>query len=423
MSELQGDDAVRRLIEIGESLTSAGPLEDRVVNALRKTTELLGCDRCSIMLWDGLRYRAAYNWGNPPEVAADFMKYTVPEHAPLVTEANRTRRFVVVNHAKSHEGMSSIAKHANIESIVLAPMYDIGGARLGFMTAEFNEHVGEFDTIRAEAAAGIASLLQSTLTSARDRRERRAAEQDRQQMIESLAQAEQRERRRISADIHDDVLQRVTSIGHFLEIMADEVVEPAAHAQLKRLEHEARDAALTLRRLVEDLHPSAVELGTLRSALTGLTSRTSELTGVEVSLLVNGSGEPTLGQAGAIYRIAQQALDNAVVHGKASFIEVTVGLEADGVRLKVSDDGIGFVRSSVPPGRLGLFSMTHRAQRIGGSCTIDSALGAGTEVTAFVPRPHEHSTERGVISQFVAAPSQNALDESGPDRSSRNRAV
>ena len=384
-SELQGDEAVRRLIDIGESLTSGESLEGRLVNGLRKATDLLGCDRCSIMMWDGINYRAAYNWGNPPEVAADFMQYTVSPHAPLVAEANRTRRFVVVNDAKSHRSMSTIAKHANIDSIVLAPMYDIGGERLGFMTAEFNERVGVFDPLRAEAAAGIASLLQSAITSARDRRKRSAAELDRQLMLDKLAQAEQRERRRISADIHDDVLQRVTSIGHFLEVIAEDIVEPSAHAQLKRLEREARDAAGSLRRLVEDLHPSAIEVGTLSSALAGLTSRTSELTGVEVSLHVSGKVEPAVEQAGAIYRIAQQALDNGVAHSEASGIHVCVALEADGVRLSVSDDGIGFVRSGVPPGRLGLFSMTHRAQRIGGSCIVHSTPGEGTEVSAFVP--------------------------------------
>ena len=354
---------------------------------LRQTATLLGCDRSSIMLWDGEFYRATYNWGNPPEVAAKFSSYKVPPRAPLVANAHHTYEVLVINRAKEHPALRTIARGAGIESIVIAPMRAPGGERLGFLTAEFSQATGVFDATQGQALDAVSKLVTIALLSASDQREREEAERAYQQMVQDLALAEQRERQRISIDIHDDVLQRVISIGHFLEIIGDEVEDPALRERLGRLQHEARSASMSLRELVDDLFPVGVDARTLASALAGLVERRNEVTSTVITYSVWGSEPPTSAQAAVLYRIAQQALDNVGTHACAETCDVVLDLGKRTVGVRITDDGVGFAREDVAPGRIGLFSMTQRAEQIGGKCVIDGASpGAGTTVRAELPR-------------------------------------
>ena len=383
---LRSASVIEQLIEIGTTLTSADPLADRMRAVLGQTAALLGCDRCSIMLWDGEYYRATYNFGNPPDVAARFLGYKVSPRAELVANAHRTYEVVVVNQAKEHPMLRAIAEDANIESIVIAPMRAVGGERLGFLTAEFNQNHGQFDEIQGQAANAISKLVAVALVSAQDRREREEAEEASRQVVRELALAEERERRRISIDIHDDVLQSVISIGHFLEIIGNEVEDPLLRDRLGRLQLEARWASTSLRELVDDLFPVGVDERTLVSALTGLAERRNALTYTDVTFAVSGSTPPTGAQAAVLYRIAQQSLDNVIAHALAETCTVLLDLGERTLGVRISDDGVGFARDNVAPGRIGLFAMTQRAEQIGGNCVIKSARGAGTTVRVELQR-------------------------------------
>ncbi len=88
----------------------------------------------------------------------------------------------------------------------------------------------------------------------------------------------------------------------------------------------------------------------------------------------------------AIYRIAQEALHNTVRHARAN--NVTIKMVCEGgriLKLEVSDDGVGFETGGEFPGHLGLRSMRERAQRLGGTLTLESSPGAGTAVRVLIP--------------------------------------
>jgi signal transduction histidine kinase len=93
-----------------------------------------------------------------------------------------------------------------------------------------------------------------------------------------------------------------------------------------------------------------------------------------------------------LFRIAQEAIRNARRHARATTVRISLDDDADGVRLTVADDGVGFdvvVSSESPPGHLGLTAMRERAEMVGGWRRLTSRPGAGTVVEAWVPRAGE----------------------------------
>jgi signal transduction histidine kinase len=88
----------------------------------------------------------------------------------------------------------------------------------------------------------------------------------------------------------------------------------------------------------------------------------------------------------ALYRVAQEALNNAAKHSDASHVEITLRCASNLVELTVRDDGRGFDVESVPPEHLGLGIMRERAEAIGAALRIESEIGRGTEVTAILSK-------------------------------------
>ncbi len=120
-------------------------------------------------------------------------------------------------------------------------------------------------------------------------------------------------------------------------------------------------------------------------ALTKQTAALRARYGVEVVLSVCDEPEVSLNIKEAMYRIAQEALHNAIKHARPTRIEVNLFLEEDTLALDVCDAGIGFNARAVFPGHLGLRSMQERAVGTHGTLVINSEMGRGTEIHARIP--------------------------------------
>jgi signal transduction histidine kinase len=105
--------------------------------------------------------------------------------------------------------------------------------------------------------------------------------------------------------------------------------------------------------------------------------------GVETSLCEEPGTSPEVKEA--TYRIAQEALHNTVKHARANNVGIEMTCEPGHLALEVSDDGVGFDARGEFPGHLGLRSMRERAQRLGGTLTVESSPGEGTRVRARIP--------------------------------------
>jgi signal transduction histidine kinase len=158
-----------------------------------------------------------------------------------------------------------------------------------------------------------------------------------------------------------------------------------ADEQMARLSDTLQQALKQMRLLVHELRPPVLERRGLEGALRQRLDAVESRLGVEISLVAEGTLElPTSVEEG-IYRIAQEALNNALRHAEATKVAVSIRAESGYVQLEVVDNGGGFeVDAAAGSGGIGLQSMRERAQSIGGSLEVWSQPGEGTCVTARV---------------------------------------
>jgi PAS domain S-box-containing protein len=192
------------------------------------------------------------------------------------------------------------------------------------------------------------------------------------------------ERKRLGVDLHDGVCQEVVGIGFDLEILRQELGTPSPQvaSRLDRLRRYVGMVVEHLRLLAHDLRPMVLlDLGleeSLRALARGTTSSQTRVDAVLPPAIPRLDESTALG----VYRIAQEAVANAVRHARARAITVTLAVEGRSLRLEVRDDGCGFAASGRRhAGTIGLLSMEERARAIGGRLEIRSAVGRGTTVT------------------------------------------
>jgi len=205
---------------------------------------------------------------------------------------------------------------------------------------------------------------------------------------ELLMKAQEEERIRIAGELHDGVLQKITSITlqlatATLELPADS--EPKA--EVRDVEKKLIEVGTEIRQLSHELHPAVLQEAGLPSALSSYCQEFSKLRGVPISYQADENvDELSPGAALCIYRIAQEALGNVAKHAMAKHVEVLLTRSDGRVRLLVSDDGVGFdPNRSTKSGGLGLINMRERVRQLGGTFGFESKPGHGTTVKVEVP--------------------------------------
>ncbi|MEA2155454.1 MAG: hypothetical protein QOE11_1594 [Solirubrobacteraceae bacterium] len=195
------------------------------------------------------------------------------------------------------------------------------------------------------------------------------------------------ERNRLARELHDAVTQKLFGVVLAAEsgaaLLGRDVAQ--AGAQLELVRDLAREAMEELRSVIVHLRPAALESEGLAVALgkhVDVLRRTHEQ---EIVLEVEGSSPVAAAVETDIFRIAQEALHNALRHARAALIEVRLCCEPGRVRLVVSDDGAGFDPAAVRSRSLGLTTMAERARAAGAALEIRSAPGEGTTVRLEVP--------------------------------------
>ncbi|MDQ3641397.1 MAG: GAF domain-containing sensor histidine kinase [Actinomycetota bacterium] len=238
----------------------------------------------------------------------------------------------------------------------------------------------------------VANLIAGAIENAR--LYRRLAE--REEMLERFAsrtvEAQELERRRLAGEIHDGISQRLVSLWYHLLAAEDAVGAPAADADVVRRElgtakELATEALAEARGAITGLRPFVLDdlgLGP------GLESLARTLTGLEVDVDVEPVVLPPHAEV-ALYRIAQEALQNVVKHASATTVRVRLTSGGEGVRLIVTDDGLGFDEDSIAGAEqrhsYGLVGIRERAELIGASLRLASRPGTGTTVEVVVPHP------------------------------------
>jgi PAS domain S-box-containing protein len=213
---------------------------------------------------------------------------------------------------------------------------------------------------------------------------RRMAAQ-RRDLAQLLETAQEEERRRIAADIHDDPIQVMSAVDMRLQLLLDRPERVDAH-ELGELAEELRSAIERLRNLLFELRPVALDLEGLAPAIEMYLEHAAKETGWTWELTDALDEEPVPEARVAFYRIAQEAVGNARKHANATHVEVRLSSTDGGLLLRIVDNGEGFDASETPlPGHLGLATITERAELAGGWCRVNSRPGEGSIVECWMP--------------------------------------
>jgi two-component system sensor histidine kinase UhpB len=218
---------------------------------------------------------------------------------------------------------------------------------------------------------------------------RKRAEAAHQDLLRRLAQAQEDEQRRIARELHDQVGQTVTGLSLGLKGLEDLLVRDRcpseARDQVRWLQNLAGEIGRDIHRTASDLRPSALDDLGLANALAALGADWTARYGLRVDVQVFGLSERLpLEVETAVFRIAQEALTNALKHARATNVSIVLERRADRLSVVIEDDGVGFdpkaceSSTETRPRRLGLSSIRERLSLINGILRIEAAPGSGT---------------------------------------------
>jgi signal transduction histidine kinase len=240
---------------------------------------------------------------------------------------------------------------------------------------------------------GLADQAAMAISNARLYAALELEQQQRAGLLEKVITAQEEERKRIARELHDDTSQGLTA-----SVLSLEAAELALSTGGRRVgEHLATGKRIlqhvldSTQRLMRDLRPSLLDDLGLAPAIVSYAEERLKRQGIEFRVVQHGDERrlPAVAET-ALFRIAQEAITNAVRHSGATLVELTLEVGDDQVRLVVQDNGAGFdlaaaVSSGVTGRGLGLRGMQERAAILGGECTIESASGKGTVVSVRAP--------------------------------------
>jgi two-component system sensor histidine kinase UhpB len=227
--------------------------------------------------------------------------------------------------------------------------------------------------IEVPGPASEVSLLADAFNAMLDR-----LEQERRESGRRTLSAQEAERRKLAAELHDDIGQTLTAMVLQLDRIAQR-----SDDELKADAQDARNTAVALvddvRALARRLRPEALDTLGLVSALTNLVDRLSSRTGLRIDRRIDRDLPELTPEADlVIYRVVQESLTNVLRHAGATRASVSLTRDAEGVVLTVEDDGTGFDADAVAQG--GIRIMRERALLVGGALTITPRAGGGTTV-------------------------------------------
>ena len=208
---------------------------------------------------------------------------------------------------------------------------------------------------------------------------------ERHELEHALLEATHREQERLSYDLHDGLGQELTGIGLMIAALKRRVVANSEVdiADFDRVLGAVGDAVTNARQIAHGLSPFASEQGGFATALRALAQRMMRMGAVAVEVAVDDGADQGLdhGVANHLYRIVQEAINNAARHGSATTIRVRIRLQDGQGLLLVTDDGRGLPGAAGPSQGLGLRIMAHRARLIGGTLSIHSIEPSGVRLS------------------------------------------
>jgi signal transduction histidine kinase len=213
-----------------------------------------------------------------------------------------------------------------------------------------------------------------------------SVDEQRRRLLARLVHAEEDERKRIAGDIHDDPIQKIVATSMRLQLLRHQLSDPEQLEVLDKLLSTVRSSIESLRHLIFELRPHALDEDGLGPALQDyLESIEADF---EFELEQRIEMEPPAELRVLMYRVAQEAITNIRKHARAQRVHVLLTEQDGGFLVRITDDGVGFTAPDTMQsarGHLGVSAMRERVEMAGGWCRLRSLPGDGTTVEFWVP--------------------------------------
>lgn len=272
---------------------------------------------------------------------------------------------------------------------VMTRLDDADGAPRGFAkiardATDLREAEDELRHARDEMEQRVIERTQDLLATNAELEQTMA---QRQQLERELLEISEREKRRIGEDLHDMVCQELTATALYLKSSAKNLAKesPEAAATLEESAQTVNRNVVLARELASGLQAVELTASGLKNALRDLAAQASENTGIKCHFkAARGVRVPDATVALHLYRIAQEAVTNAVKHSGAKNILVSLDRGPTNTCVSIADDGKGLVVKRRGKG-LGLHMMRYRANALGGELRVERRRSGGTEITCVIP--------------------------------------
>ena len=380
------------LVGIIEAISAGPALEPLATRVAQLIVEATGTDVCFVHVLDDGGGALTLTGATPPfDSCAGKIRLPVGEGVSGWVASHRQP--VVINAGKEadprYRYFPELGGRSYV-SMVSVPMESGADGLVGVLNVHTRAR-RDFTERDVRLLVSIGQLVAGAVHQARLHRRLAAREQAAERFAEQVIAAQEAERRRLAGDIHDGITQRLVSLAYHLDAAADVVRRDRGRGGDLARRELARARELTDLTLLEahaalaGLRPPVLEDLGLADALASLARSVAQL---PVSIDADTSRLQEHMEI-ALYRIAQEALQNVVKHSGAGSAAVELRCDESRVLLRVSDDGRGFdlgarAEDAASP-TYGLRSMAERAELIGGRLTVTSRPGVGTTVTATVP--------------------------------------
>ncbi|WP_299560607.1 GAF domain-containing sensor histidine kinase [uncultured Mycolicibacterium sp.] len=385
---LTADRELALLRELIQAASRGPGVEPLAAAAARMITAATGTDVCFVHVLDDTE-RSLTLAGATPPFDSEVGKIRLPLGQGISGWVASHREPVVITENKEADPRYvpfQSLRGRDFTSMVSVPMETDPGGLVGVL----NVHTAarrEFTDRDVELLLTIGRLIAGAMHQARLHRQLVARERAHEMFVEQVIEAQELERRRLAGDIHDGISQRLVTLSYRLDAAIRALDDPPTVAeQLAKARELAELTLQEARAAISGLRPPVLDDLGLAG---GLASLARSVPGVEVQVALAEVRLPDHIEL-ALYRIAQECLQNVVKHARAHTARLSFAVDDGVARLEIADDGVGFDTFEHPlgaeeTGGYGLLSMAERAEIVGGRLNIRSRPGAGTTVIATIP--------------------------------------
>lgn len=381
---------LHRVIEILSAGLDLDGIAQRVADLITETTST---DVCFVHLLDPAGDRLQLRGATPPfDRLARRIELPLGEGVSGWVAAH-CQPVVITDNKREDPRYRYIPELRGEEFVSMAsvPMLTRPGDLVGVLNVHTRDR-REFTEADVELLGSVAGLMAGAIENASLHSRLTEREEAMERFAEQIVLLQETERRRLAGEIHDGISQRIVSLSFHLSAAADAVAtDPAGAAeQIAHAQELAAGALDETRNAIAGLRPPVLDDLGLAASLESL-ARSTPLPNVLVDTVTTVLPEHV---ETAVYRIAQEALQNVMKHASAAHVQLQLSVSPGAVLLEVSDDGVGFDPATTPeragPVRYGLPGMQQRAELLGGQLTAESTPGRGTVVRLRVPLAQEH---------------------------------